>query len=100
MFDRGFLIGFANRAFRLAPGILNLALYLLNHAFHLEAGIPCQFAGLALGASSHFVDHALDLIFVHKSTSVKSNYENSIDALENQLSASTFLSIAAGIIFI
>jgi hypothetical protein len=78
--------------------MFNLAFYLLNHAFHLELSIPSQLARFALGASCHFVDCSLNLIFVHRSTSVESICENSIEALEYRSGASALLTIRARII--
>jgi len=64
------LNGITNRTFRLAPGIFNLALCLLNHAFNLKLCISRQRARFALGASRDFIDSSLHLIPIHCFTSV------------------------------
>ena len=69
VFNFGFLVGLVNHVLGLAPGILNLPLYLLDHAFDLQLRVVCQFARPALGASNNFVDSTLNVILVHKSAS-------------------------------
>src|ERR1035437_2274026 len=70
VFHLGFLVGLVNRVLGLAPGILDLPLHLLNHAFDLQLSIVCQFACLALGSSNYFVESTLRSILVHRSASV------------------------------
>jgi hypothetical protein len=62
----GILNGIADRILCLSPGVFDLALRLLNHAFNLELGIAGQLARRALGASNRFVDCALGSILVHE----------------------------------
>jgi hypothetical protein len=66
MMHRGFLIGRIDCIFCFAPGILNLALYLLNHAFNLQTGIAGQFTSLALDASHCLIKSAFHSIFIHE----------------------------------
>jgi hypothetical protein len=66
----GILDGILDRIRCLAPGIFDLALYLLSHAFDLECGIARQLASLALGASHHFIDCSIHAILIQRSTSV------------------------------
>jgi hypothetical protein len=88
MLHCGFLVGFLDRICCLAPGILDLALYLLSHAFDLESGIPCQLASLALGASRYFIDCPIYAIIIQRSTSVDSTFVNLFEAPECYSSAS------------
>jgi len=80
--------GLLNLICCLAPGILDLALYLLSRAFDLECRIPRQLASLALGASHHIIDCSIHAIFIQRSTSVDSTLVRLLKAPECYSSAS------------
>jgi len=88
MMHGGFLVGFFDDILCLAPGILKLALHLLNHAFDLKFAIACPLASLALCGSSNLIQCTFHSILIHKSTSVDSILVMSIEALEYSSSAS------------
>ena len=84
----GILDGFLDRIRCLAPGIFDLALYLLSHAFDLECGIARQLAGLAPGASHYFIDCSIHAILIQRSTSIDALLVNLFEAPECYSSAS------------
>jgi hypothetical protein len=88
------LNGITHRIFRLAPGIFNLALCLLNHSFNLKLRIACQRTRFALGASRNFVDRSLHSILIHSSTSLERTLVDLINAQEYDSSAHTFLRVS------
>jgi hypothetical protein len=55
----------ANSVLGFAPGILDLALYLLGCAFGLGLGVACPLANLALHAAGDIVSFSFDTIAIH-----------------------------------